>query len=57
MLQPEAKINKNTIFVDNQEQLNNFKVEEFFNTTKELAENQLLDIAPQALIKPLQLDL
>jgi hypothetical protein len=57
LLQPEAKINKNTIFVDNQEQLNNFKVEEFFNTTKELAENQLLDIAPQALIKPLPLDL
>ncbi len=51
MLQPEIKLNQNTIFVDSYEHMNNFKPEEFYNTTKKLAENKLLDIAPQALTK------
>jgi hypothetical protein len=39
------------VFLDNEEQINSFKPEEHFQTTKELAENRMFDIAPQALTK------
>lgn len=56
LLQTEEKLNKHTIFVETEDQLNNFKVEEHFNTTKDLADNLLLDISPQALTKPISLN-
>jgi hypothetical protein len=49
------KLNKHTVFVDTPQQLQDFKPEEHFKTTKELAESKLLDIAPQALTKPMSL--
>ena len=35
--------------------MNNFKPEEHFHTTKQLADNRMLAIAPQALTKPMTL--
>lgn len=48
-------MNKHTVFVDGEADLQNFRPEEHFRTTKELAENNLLDILPQALTQPMNI--
>jgi hypothetical protein len=55
LLESDRKLNKHTVFVDSQQQLSDFRPEEHFRTTRELAENGLLDIAPVALTKAMAL--
>ena len=56
LLNPQEKLNTNTIFVDNSENLENFKPEVHFRTTKELADNNILDVMPEALTKPMTVE-
>ena len=55
MLNPSEKLNKHTIFVDGEADLQHFKPEEHFRTTKELADNNMFDILPQALTQPMNI--
>lgn len=55
-MNPEEKLNKHTIFVDDEDQLKDFKPEDHFNTTKELVDHKLLDISPQGLTRPIPVD-
>lgn len=55
LLNPAEKRNKHTVFVDGETDLHNFKPEEHFRTTKELADNNMLDILPQALTQPMDI--
>lgn len=55
LLESHQKLNKHTIFVDSEDKLASFRPEEHFRTSKELAENGMLDIAPQALTKAIPL--
>lgn len=48
-------MNKHTVFLDSQQQLAGFRPEQHFRTTQELAESGLLDVAPQALSRPMPL--
>ena len=56
LLNPAAKLNNHKIFVNDEKGLESFRAEDHFNTTQKLAENNMLDILPQALTVPINIE-
>ena len=56
MLDADTKMNSHKIFVDNEDELNNFRPEVHFHTTKQLIDSKILDISPQALTKVMAIE-